>query len=47
VAALRRARQLEPLSLEEYLDFLGQLGSAAPAIRRAARAARADLPFEL
>ncbi len=47
IVALRRARQNRALSLEEYLDFLGQLESPPPAIRRARRNSRNDAPFEL
>jgi len=47
VAALRQARHGTAMSLEEYLDFLKGLESAAVATPRARRGLRGDTPFEL
>jgi hypothetical protein len=47
VTALRQARRGAAMSLEEYLDFLTGLESAAIATMRAPRGLRGDTPFEL
>ncbi len=45
--ALRHVRPRPTLSLEEYLDFLAQIESLPPAVRRAHRDPRGEAPFEL
>ena len=47
VTALRQARRGAAMSLNEYLDFLKGLESAAIATLRARRGLRGDAPFEL
>jgi hypothetical protein len=47
VEALRRARTLKPLDLEDYLRFLDQLPAATYDEQRAKRGPRGDRPFTL
>ena len=44
-AALRRARTVRPLDIDEYLRFLGQLPCCTPDELRERAGPRADLPF--
>ena len=45
VAALRRARDRKPVSLEYYLEFLRSQTTSSPADLRARRGPRGNLPF--
>ena len=47
VLALRRARSEPAMSLQDYLNFLAGFEDPPPALLRARRGPRGDIPFEL